>query len=56
MVLSEQLIDCTRMRNRLGRYRRQRGGAMRVDALWMRRRNVRKERKEAWEQRDRYKY
>ena len=32
------------------------GRAMRVDALWVHRRNVRKERKEAWERRDRYKY
>ena len=29
---------------------------MRVDALWMHRRNVRKERKKTWERRDRYKY
>ena len=29
---------------------------MRVGALWMRRRNVRKEKKKTWERRDRYKY
>ena len=34
MVLSEQLIDCTRIEDRLEEYKRQRGKAMRVDALW----------------------
>ena len=43
---SEQLIDCTKIDDRLERYKRGRGRATRVDALWMRRRNVRKRKKE----------
>ena len=45
MVLSEQQIDCMRIEDRLERYKRQRDRAMRVDALWVHRRNVRKRKK-----------
>ena len=44
-VSVEQLIDCTRTRNRLEKYRGWQGRAMGVDALWMHRRNVRKREK-----------
>ena len=45
MILSERLIDCMRIEDRLERYKRQRGKAMRVDALWVCRRNVRERKK-----------